>query len=118
MDYVDFHCEPPTDLATMVVGFGGWVNAGRAATGAIRHLVRYLSAPRLASLEPEEFFIFTKQRPTVQMTADGGRAIQWPRSEFFTWQPPDGQAGLLLFWGREPDQKWKTYTKVLLARIS
>jgi proteasome assembly chaperone (PAC2) family protein len=114
MNDVDFYREPPSNLTTMVVGYGGWVNAGRAATGAIRYLVRHLSAPRLASLDPEAFFLFTEQRPDVRMTADGDRVIRWPRSEFFTWQPPDGQSGLLLFWGREPNLRWRTYSQVLL----
>ena len=38
MDYVTFHSEPPSNLTTMVMAFGGWINAGRAATGTIRHL--------------------------------------------------------------------------------
>jgi proteasome assembly chaperone (PAC2) family protein len=114
MDSVEFYREPPANLTTMVVGFGGWVNAGRAATGAIRHLVRHLSASHLASLDPEAFFIFTQQRPDIRMTPEGHRAIRWPSSEFFTWQPPDGRAGLLLFWGREPHQRWRTYSQTLL----
>jgi len=114
MDYVEFHREPPTNLTTMVVAFGGWINAGRAATGAMRHLIRHLSAPRLASMDPEEFFIFTQERPEARLTAEGGRAIRWPRSEFFVWQPPDGQAGLLLLRSREPNQKWRTFTTALL----
>lgn len=114
MDAIDFHREPPSNLSTMVVGFGGWVNAGRAATGAIRHLVRHLSAPRLASLDPEAFFVFTEQRPETRRTTDGQRVIRWPRSEFFTWQPPDGRDGVLLFWGREPNLKWRTYSQRLL----
>ena len=42
MDEVEFHGEPPTHLPTMVVAFGGWVDAGEAATGALRSLVRQL----------------------------------------------------------------------------
>lgn len=114
MDYVEFHRELPTNLTTMVVAFGGWINAGRAATGAMRHLIRHLSASRLASMDPEEFFIFTQERPEARLTAEGGRAIRWPRSEFFVGQPPDGQAGLLLFRSREPNQKWRTFATALL----
>jgi proteasome assembly chaperone (PAC2) family protein len=114
MDYVEFDRKPLSNLTTMVVAFGGWIDAGQAATGALQHLVRHLSAPRLAFIDPEEFFVFTQERPDVRMTADGGRAIQWPRSEFFAWQPRDGRAGLLLFCGMEPHQKWRTYTKALL----
>ena len=114
MDYVEFHSEPPANLTTMVMAFGGWIDAGEAATGALRHLVRRLSAPRLASIDPEEFFVFTQERPNVRITAEGQRAIRWPRSEFFTWQPPDGRPGLLLYSGMEPHQRWRTYSKLLL----
>jgi len=114
MDYVAFDREPPGNLTTMVVAFGGWINAGEAATGALRYLVRHFSAPRLASMDPEEFFVFTQERPVVRLMAAGDRIIRWPRSEFYTWQPSDGRAGLLLFRGMEPNQRWRTYTKTFL----
>jgi proteasome assembly chaperone (PAC2) family protein len=98
----------------MVVGFGGWIDAGRAATGAVRHLVRDLSADRLASIDPEAFFVFTLERPEVRLTADGEREIHWPQSEFFAWQPEDRGDGLLLFCGPEPHQRWRTYTAAFL----
>jgi hypothetical protein len=34
MDNVEFDREPPANLKTMVMAFGGWIDAGRAATGA------------------------------------------------------------------------------------
>ena len=114
MDYLEFDREPPTNLTTMVVGFGGWIDAGDAATGSIRHLVRELSASRLASIDPEEFFIFTQVRPSVRINTEGNREIRWPRSEFYTWEPSDGRDGLLLFRGMEPSLMWQTYTKLLL----
>lgn len=114
MEYVEFHREPPANLTTMVVGFGGWIDAGEAATGTIRYLVRRLSASRLASIDPEEFFAFTDVRPSVYRTADGNRAMRWPRSDFYTWQPPDGREGLLLFRGMEPNLRWRAYTKLFL----
>ena len=114
MGYVEFDREPPANLTTMVVAFGGWIDAGHAATGALRHLVRDLSAARLAWIDPEQFFVFTQERPVVRLRADGGRDIQWPRSEFFAWQPGAGGDGLLLFCGPEPHQKWHTYTKAFL----
>jgi proteasome assembly chaperone (PAC2) family protein len=114
MDNVEFDREPPANLTTMVMAFGGWIDAGRAATGALRHLVRDLPAARLARIDPEEFFVFTQERPEVRLREDGGREILWPRSEFFAWYPGDGRDGLLLFSGPEPHQRWHTYTKALL----
>jgi proteasome assembly chaperone (PAC2) family protein len=116
MDHVEFDREPPpTNLTTLVIAFGGWIDAGRAATGALRHLTRDLGAARLARIDPEEFFVFTQERPEVRLTPDGGRDIRWPRSEFFTWSPGGGRDGLLLFSGPEPHQRWQTYTKAFLG---
>jgi proteasome assembly chaperone (PAC2) family protein len=114
MDNVEFDREPPRDLRTMVIAFGGWIDAGRAATGALRHLVRDLPAERVARIDPEEFFVFTLERPEVRLRPDGGRDIHWPKSEFFAWSPGDGRAGLLLFCGPEPHQRWRAYTKAML----
>src|SRR5262249_44224718 len=114
MDEVEFHCEPPTNVPTMVVAFGGWVDAGEAATGALRYLVRQLAATPLATIDPEAFVDFTTIRPVVRLTAEGERTIRWPRIAFWTWQPPAGGAGLLLFRGVEPQQRWRTYATLLL----
>jgi proteasome assembly chaperone (PAC2) family protein len=115
MEHVEFEREPPANLTTMVIAFGGWIDAGRAATGALRHLTSDLGAARLAHIDPEEFFVFTQERPEVRLRPDGGRDIQWPLSEFFAWQPADGRAGLLLFSGPEPHQRWRTYTEAFLG---
>ena len=96
MDEVEFHCEPPSNLPTLVTAFGGWIDAGEAATGAMRSLVRQLSAVPLAAIDPEDFVDFTQVRPAVRLSAEGERAIRWPRNAFWLWQPPQGGAGLLL----------------------
>jgi len=114
MDHVVFDREPPAGLTTMIMAFGGWIDAGRAATGAVAHLVRDLGAERLALIDPEEFFVLTQERPQVRLKPDGEREIHWPRSEFFAWRPSDGGDGLLLFSGPEPHQRWRTYTKAFL----
>ena len=114
MDNVEFDREAPANLTTLVMAFGGWIDAGRAATGALRHLVRDLPAERVARIEAEEFFVFTQERPEVRLREDGDRDIHWPKSEFFAWSPGDGRDGLLLFSGPEPHQRWRTYTKAFL----
>src|SRR5213594_3467119 len=114
MDHVEFDREPPANLTTLVMAFGGWIDAGQAATGALRHLVRDLSATRLAGIDPEHFFMFTQERPEVRMKSDESRELTWPRSEFFACPPADGRDGLLLFCGGEPHLRWRAYTKAFL----
>jgi proteasome assembly chaperone (PAC2) family protein len=113
MDEVEFHREPPSNIPTMVTAFGGWIDAGEAATGAMRSLVRQLAAVPLAAIDPEDFFDFTQVRPVVRLTAEGERIIRWPRNAFWLWQP-EGGAGLLLFRGLEPQRRWRTYATLLL----
>ena len=80
MPAVTFHRELPANMPTMVIAFGGWIDAGEAATGALRHLVHHLAAPCLASMDPEEFFVLTQARPVVRglrmgrVTCNGRRA--------------------------------------------
>jgi proteasome assembly chaperone (PAC2) family protein len=114
MDSVEFHREPPSNLTTLVVAFGGWIDAGEAVTGAMRYLVRQLAAAPLASIDPEDFFDFTKVRPVVRLSPEGQRTIRWPRSAFWIWQSPEGHAGLLLFRGMEPQRRWRTYATAFL----
>jgi proteasome assembly chaperone (PAC2) family protein len=114
MENVEFDRELPGNLTTLVMAFGGWIDAGRAATGALRHLVRDLSAARVARIDAEDFFVFTQERPEVRLRPDGDRDIHWPPSEFFAWDPGDGRDGLLLFSGPEPHQRWRTYAKAFL----
>jgi proteasome assembly chaperone (PAC2) family protein len=114
MDHVEFDRDPLANLPTLVMAFGGWIDAGQAATGALRHLVSDLSATRLAAMDPEHFFVFTQERPEVRLKPDGERIIHWPRSEFFACHPGEGRDGLLLFSGAEPHQRWRTYTKTFL----
>ena len=114
MDDVEFHREPPSNVATLVTAFSGWIDAGEAATDAMRFLVRQLAAEPLATIDLEDFVDFTQVRPVVRLTTAGERTIRWPRSAFWTWQPSRGGGGLLLFRGLEPQRRWRTYATLLL----
>ena len=115
MEHVVFDCDPPANLTTMVMAFGGWIDAGHAATGALRHLVRELHATRCAQIDPEDFFTFTAERPEVRLRANGERDIQWPLTEFFVSAPGTGGEGLLLFCGPEPHHRWRAYAKAVVG---
>jgi hypothetical protein len=117
MDAVALHREPPSNVATLVTAFTGWIDAGEAATDAMRFLVRQLAAEPLATIDLEEFVDFTQERPVVRLTAEGERTIRWPRSAFWLWQPPAPRAGLLLFRGLEPQRRWRTYAWTSLGAM-
>ena len=111
---VTIHRALPSHLTTLVMGFGGWVNAGQGAIGTLNHLIRQLAPTHLATIDPQEFFVFTQERPVARVLSGGHRVVKWPESEFYAWQPSDRQPGLLLFSGKEPNQKWRAYSRALL----
>jgi proteasome assembly chaperone (PAC2) family protein len=97
-----------------VLGFGGWIDAGFAATGAVRYLVDHLPVSRVAELDPEPFYSFTDTRPRVRVR-DGVREPEWPMAEWFVARMPDEAAhDLILFTGPEPNLRWQTFTGVML----
>src|SRR5262245_32860554 len=78
MDEIAFYHEPPSNIPTLVTAFSGWIDAGEAATDAMRFLVRQLAAEPLAAIDLEDFVDFTQVRPVVRLTVEGERTIRWP----------------------------------------
>jgi len=98
-----------------IVGFGGWIDAGFAATGAVRYLVDHLSARRVADLDPEPFYAFTDTRPRVSHPSPGRRVPVWPKVEWYVVQMPDDvQRDLVLFTAPEPNLRWRGFTSIAL----
>ena len=62
----------------VVVAFEGWNDAGDAATGAVEHLELIWNAQPLAALDPEDYYDFQVNRPTVSLVGGISRRIEWP----------------------------------------
>ena len=60
MDEVAFHREPLTAVPTLVTALSGWIDAGEAATDALRFLVRQLAAEPLVTIDLEDLWILPK----------------------------------------------------------
>jgi len=97
----------------LVTGFEGWNDAGEAATGAIEHLEQLWSARRIAALDPEDYYDFQVNRPTVGMV-DGTRSITWPTTRLSVARPPGSDRDLVLLRGIEPSIHWRTFTAELI----
>src|SRR5437867_3570429 len=96
MDHVEFDREPPANLTTLVMAFGGWSDAGQAATGTLRHLVRVLSATRLAGLAPAPHT--RPVRVTARSTDPTWRSVveAWGIYRRPTYEGPTGITTVLL----------------------
>ena len=114
MDDIEFHGEPPPISPRWSWRLGLGLMPERRQRAHCAPWSASLAATPLATIDPEAFVDFTTIRPVVRLNAEGERTIRWPRIAFWTWQPPDGGAGLLLFRGVEPQLRWRTYATLLL----
>ena len=98
-----------------LVGFGGWIDAGLAATAAVKYLADELGARAVADLDPEPFYCFTDTRPRVTIRQPGAREAHWPSAAWSVVRVPEpAERDLVLFTAPEPNLRWRTFTSAVL----
>jgi proteasome assembly chaperone (PAC2) family protein len=101
----------------VVMAFGGWNDAGNAATGAIEHLAETYQARLVYALDPDDFYDFQVNRPRVALTDDDDREITWPTTELKIAELPDGR-DLILVQGLEPNLRWRQFSTLIASALS
>ncbi len=96
----------------MVCAFRGWNDGGEAASTAALHLRDQWGAKRFARIDPEEFFDFQVNRPTVRLVDGRTRQIDWPMNDFYLAR--SGQRHVSVFVGHEPNVRWRAYCDQVL----
>jgi proteasome assembly chaperone (PAC2) family protein len=114
MSHLEMAEVPSLRSPVLVMAFGGWNDAGQAATTAVRFLIEKWSAQRFASIDPEEFFDFTSTRPTIRLAQDLQRELEWPSTTFFYKADAALKRDFVLLLGTEPHLKWRAFTGAVL----
>lgn len=99
----------------VVAGFGGWNDAGDAASGVIDHVAERYQAELVFDLDPEEFYDFQVNRPTTRLITPTERTIEWPTTEVLVAHLPERD--LVLIGGPEPNFRWREYVRRLLSIV-
>ena len=86
----EFDGLPVLRSPVAIAAFEGWNDAADASTAAIEHLEQVWSAKTVAELDPEEFYDFQVNRPTVSQSEGEDRRIEWPTTRFCRGQPGRG----------------------------
>jgi proteasome assembly chaperone (PAC2) family protein len=107
--------KPSLREPLMLVGFGGWPNAGEVSTWVITYLLRNSSASKCAEIRPEIFYDLVQQRPVVSIEGGRVQSVQFPGNAFYCASAV-GPAGsdLVLFLGQEPNFQWPRFSEALL----
>src|SRR5919201_1425917 len=111
MDALAWEAEPPQLRSpVLVAAFAGWNDAAGAATTALTTAAESLDAEVIAQIDPEEFFDFQANRPTISLTEGQTREIEWPGNVLLAATPPGAERDLLFLAGTEPNLRWRTFS--------
>lgn len=105
------------DDPVVVVAFGGWNDAGSAATGAVEHLSDVYESVPVFSLDPDDFYDFQVNRPEVKLDEDDDRELVWPTTELRIAELPDGRP-LVLVHGLEPNLRWRQFCTLIISALT
>ena len=113
----EFEDWPELKDPVLVAAFEGWNDAGDAATGAIEHLELTWDARPLAALDPDDYYDFQVNRPTVSLVDGVTRRISWPTTRLSVCRPAGADFDLVLVRGIEPNMRWRNFCDELLEII-
>jgi hypothetical protein len=113
--------SPTRDLRDLVdpvvvVAFGGWNDAGNAATGAVEHLAEAYEARPVFAIDPDDFYDFQVNRPQVELNTDDDRELVWPTTELQVAELPAGR-DLILIHGLEPNLRWRQFSTLISSAL-
>lgn len=105
--------RPQLRRPILLAAFGGWGDAGSAATGALGYLLGDPPPAASATLDPEACFDFTVERPVTTRGADGRWRLEFPELGLFALRRPAHERDLLVVRGPEPHTNWPTLARAL-----
>jgi hypothetical protein len=101
----------------VVAAFEGWNDAADAASAAVEHLEAVFHARIIGEIDPDDYYDFQVNRPTVSGTDPDSRRIAWPTTRVSLATPPGLERHLLLIRGLEPNMRWRAFTDELVEGV-
>lgn len=111
--------EVVSDLVRPVViaAFEGWNDAAESASAAVDHLMEVWNARVVGAIDPDDYYDFQVNRPSVGMDDNGFRKLTWPSTHVAVASPPELDRDVILIRGIEPNMRWRAFTAELLAAV-
>ena len=114
MEHVRWSSRPRLRNPVIIAAFGGWNDAGEAATTAARHLADVWATRPFASIDAEEFYDFSSTRPHVRLVDGMHREIVWPSNELSASSVLGSDLDVVVLLGTEPQLRWRTFCAEVL----
>jgi proteasome assembly chaperone (PAC2) family protein len=98
----------------MVAAFGGWNDAGDAASAAVEFIRARFGPAEVAQIDLEEYLDFTETRPTARLVDSRTREIDWPSTTVSAAEIRGADNDLVIVQGPEPALRWRAYCETIL----
>ena len=113
----EFDGWPELTDAVLIAAFEGWNDAGDAATNAVEHLETIWGARTLLEIDPDPYYDFQVNRPTVSLVDGVTRRVTWPTTRLSICRPPGAAFDLVLLRGIEPNMRWRAFCDEILDAV-
>jgi proteasome assembly chaperone (PAC2) family protein len=111
-----WEADPPELRAPILVcSFRGWNDAAGAASTALATLAGSLDSELVAAVDPEEFFDFQANRPTISLEEGQTRRIDWPANSLIAASAASAERDLVLLDGTEPNLRWRSFSEAIAS---
>lgn len=98
----------------MIAAFGGWNDAGDAASATVEHLALTWDAVDLTEIDGDDYYDFQSTRPSIAQIDGVTRRIQWPVTSVSYARIPAADRDVVFVLGPEPNLKWRTFCAQLV----
>lgn len=99
----------------MVAAFEGWNDAADAASAAVEHLALTWNATPYTELDPERYYDYQVNRPSIRIEGGVARDFSWPTTRVTACRIPQAAHDVLLVHGIEPSFAWQAFCDELVA---
>ncbi|OFT44303.1 hypothetical protein HMPREF3160_00730 [Arthrobacter sp. HMSC06H05] len=99
--------------AVLIAAFGGFENAGHAATSAVEWILEHVDSTLAAKLDPEEYYDFLVNRPSRVAGVNGNLKLAWPTTRLYRFRTPTG-LDVVVALGPEPNMRWISFVGEVL----
>jgi len=115
MESIVWETDPPTLRSpVMVTSFSGWNDASSAASTALEAVAAPLETELIAHIDPEEFYDFQANRPTIRVAGGIAHGVEWPSNAVLAAPAPAAERDLILINGTEPSTHWRTFCAAVI----
>jgi proteasome assembly chaperone (PAC2) family protein len=111
---IEFSAVGELRRPVLVAAFEGWNDAADAATAAVEHLEEVFQARTIGVIDPDDYYDFQVNRPSVSLVDGRTRRIEWPTTRLSVARLPDANRDLVLLRGLEPNMRWRGFCEELI----